>query len=64
MPKMKLKDFLAAWVNMLWRAMHKTQRGLRLNSLGYTGRGGDRREDKLQDVRPAFHRRYAQRYGR
>lgn len=62
MPKMKLKDFLAAWSNMLWRAMHKPQRGLRLNSLGYTGRGGDRRPDKLKGVPPLL-RRYKKRYG-
>ena len=61
---MSLVDlFLKGWVAMQWNAMHKTQRGLRLNSLK-TLADGERRADKLKrpneskDER-AYRRRYA-----
>jgi len=55
--------FLKGWVAMQWNAMHKTQRGLRLNSLKFAP-GDKRRADKLErpneskDER-AYRRRYA-----
>lgn len=62
-----VKRFCEAWSNMLWGAMHKTQRGLRLNSLRNSGRGQDRRADKLVSKtgelpKPALLRRYQARY--
>lgn len=59
--------FCEVWSAMLWSAMHKTQRGLRLNRMGNSGRGGDRRADKLVSKAgkvplPPVLRRYQARY--
>jgi len=59
--------FAKAWAGILWEAMHKTQKGCRLNSRKNTGRGNDRRADKLVDDTgkqplPAILRRYQSRY--
>lgn len=42
---------LTAWVSMLWHAMQVTGKGYKRHSLRNTGRGTDRRSDKLREVR-------------
>jgi hypothetical protein len=37
----------ALWIELLWKAMHKTGHGYRKYSMGHTGEGLDRRNDKL-----------------
>ena len=63
----KVERFCEAWSNMLWGAMHRTQRGVRLNRMGNSGRGEDRRADKLvsktgEPPKPVLLRRYQARY--
>ena len=55
-------NFLKGWVAMQWAAMHKTQHGLRLNRMGNTGRGKDRRADKLERPESKHARAYRRRY--
>ena len=58
--------FVNRWVRMLEFVMReKTGHGFRLNSLRNTGRGNDRRKDKLESARlgiPKAFRRYARQY--
>lgn len=62
-PRQRVANFLRGWVAMQWAAMHKTQRGLRLNKMGNTGRGKDRRADKLERPESKHARAYRTRYG-
>lgn len=41
------RTFCEVWVATLWAAMGKTGRGYRRHSLRHTGKGDDRRKDKL-----------------
>ncbi len=58
--------FVKRWVAMLEFTMReKTGKGFRLNSLRNTGRGDDRRKDKLEAARfgiPKAFRQYQRRY--
>lgn len=52
-------------VSVLWHAMNLTGKGYRRHSLRHTGRGDDRRRDKLDCEAsgvPQWLRRYRQRY--
>jgi hypothetical protein len=42
------KDFCTEFAGVLWRAMSITSKGYRRHSLKHTGRGNDRRADKLK----------------
>lgn len=57
---------VTGWVPVITRAMMASGRGYRQHSLRNTGRGGDRRGDKVDaaanGVPPAM-RRYQRRYG-
>lgn len=57
-----LLQFGELWRAALWRAMAVTTRGYRRYSLRHTGRGKDRRGDKMSGV-PKFWRSYQKRYG-
>lgn len=53
-------------VATLWRAMRETGHGYRRRSLRHTGRGEDRRKDKLEAIElgiSPMERRYERRYG-
>jgi hypothetical protein len=39
--------FRAMWVSMLWQAMLKTGKGYRRSSQRHSGKGDDRRADKI-----------------
>jgi len=56
--------FCEAWVSMLWNAMRATGKGYKRHSLRNTGRGDDRRKDKLEVQRHHSQdmRRYRVRY--
>jgi hypothetical protein len=44
----QLKEMTDAWISVLWQAMHKTGKGYpRQKTTGHTGKGTDRRGDKL-----------------
>lgn len=49
------------WVSWLWNSMWRAGKGYARNSLRRTGKGEDRRPDKLGSVAPKW-RRYLQRY--
>lgn len=58
--------FVEQHVAALWRAMQATGRGYRRHSLRNTGRGEDRRKDKIEAVELGISpmaRRYERRYG-
>ena len=38
------------WIQILWQAMQIRGKGYRRHSLKHTGKGGDRRNDKLRDT--------------
>ena len=44
----KQTKFLGEWISMLWHAMAATGNGYKRDSLKRTGRGDDRRNDKLR----------------
>lgn len=44
------KDFRAMWVSMLWQAMLKTGKGYKRVTQRHSGKGEDRRKDKLEAV--------------
>ena len=46
----KQTKFLGEWISMLWHAMAATGNGYKRDSLKRTGRGDDRRNDKLRMV--------------
>jgi hypothetical protein len=58
----ELKSQTEQWISMLWHAMAATGNGYRRHSLRHTGRGNDRRKDKLEFNGPALMRRYRDRY--
>jgi hypothetical protein len=43
-------EFRVLWVAMLWQAMLTARRGYRRRSLRHTGKGTDRRADKLEAI--------------
>lgn len=53
--------FIALWLQMLWNKMASTGHGYRHPSLKHTGKGQDRRPDKLGGE-PSLLRRYRNRY--
>lgn len=58
--------FTAHWVSVLWNAMTATGRGYKRQSLRHSGRGEDRRLDKIECAKagiPQRMRRYRYRYG-
>lgn len=57
------KVFGELWRAALWRGMVQSSRGYMRHSLRNTGRGKDRRADKLTDTRSKFWRSYKKRYG-
>lgn len=44
--------FRQQWIQMLWRAMSASKRGMRTPSMRWSGRGKHRRTDKLEENRP------------
>lgn len=50
------------WIALLWSAMSKAGKGYRRHSLRHSGRGDDRRKDKLEFAGPQKYRRYRDRY--
>jgi hypothetical protein len=46
-----MKNFRAMWISMLWHAMRLTGNGYKRHSLRNTGKGTDRRRDKLDRPR-------------
>ena len=61
----KIVGFGKNWAAMLWRVMVLTGRGYKRESMGHTGKGNDRRKDKLEDARlgiPKAFRQYRDRY--
>jgi hypothetical protein len=44
---MSEQKFREHWLQLLWMAMAKTGRGFRKQSLRHSGKGDDRRKDKL-----------------
>lgn len=59
-----MKQFRAMWVSMLWHAMSVTGKGYRRHSLRNTGKGDDRRKDKLQTHDTRLLRQYREHYTR
>ena len=60
-----MTTFGKLWAAMLWTAMSKSGDGYHRPSLKHTGRGSDRREDKLEPANSnATFRRYRQRYAK
>lgn len=56
------KNFAKRWAAMLWGTMRQTGNGYRKYSMKNTGRGLDRRSDKLDADRSPTFRRYQERY--
>jgi hypothetical protein len=42
------------WIELLWTAMQKTGKGYHRPSLKHTGKGVDRRNDKLKETNDGF----------
>jgi hypothetical protein len=55
------KKFIDRWATMLWTAMQMSGEGYRKDSMKRTGKGGDRRGDKLEGT-PKLLRQYQARY--
>lgn len=53
------RKFCELWLQLLWMAMSKTGRGYRRPSMRHSGKGADRRKDKL--ITTKLIRRLAQR---
>ena len=67
---MKVKSaqqlWVRRWISMLWHVMSATGNGYKRHSLRRTGRGDDRREDKLNGAVagvPKCFRQHSERYG-
>lgn len=60
--KHKLSGFSVLWCSLLWTTMARTGKGYRKTSLKRTGKGKDRRPDKLKRPMRKCFRAYEQRY--
>lgn len=54
--------FIKRWTLMCQRVMAVTNKGCRTQSFKRTGKGDDRRKDKLEDGLPKAFRQYRNRY--
>lgn len=55
--------FITTWIVMLWDTMMKTGKGYKMQSLRNTGKGTDRRADKLEQLGVSrLARQYSNRY--
>jgi hypothetical protein len=50
----KHRKTMKLWIELLWTAMQKTGKGYHRPSLKHTGKGVDRRNDKLKETNDGF----------
>ena len=55
-----IQTFCRKWSEMLWRRMTETGKGYKRDSLRNTGKGTDRRNDKLSEDGKVIYSRYNQ----
>jgi len=57
-----MRKFIELWITLLREAMAKTGNGYKRHSLRNTGKGDDRRKDKLEQPEKKMFRNYRNRY--